>query len=226
MPLEHILRAMQAQADGEIEKITRAAETEAAQLLAEAEQQAQAIRARHRARIEPVLLTEAASLQNKAKLNTLRAAANAREQLLQDAFAQSEARLAELRGSKENERIFRLLAVEAVAALKGDPSTGSGQNLTACIDPRDAVLARSVLAELKVDAEIKTQTNPLGGLEVATHDERETAVNTFAARLERARTALRGPVAGILTGEATSPHTPLLRGEGNNRSPLPSKGRG
>ena len=216
MPLEHILSAMQAQADREIEKITGAAEAEAAQLLAEAEQQAQQIRARHRARIEPVLLTEAASLQNKAKLNTLRAAANAREQLLQDASAQSEARLAELRGSKEYERIFRLLAAEAFAALKGDPSKDSGQRLTVCIDPGDAELARCVLAELKVDAEIKTQTNPLGGLEVATPDERETAVNTFAARLERARTALRGPVAGILAGEATSPHS----------SPLPSQGRG
>lgn len=205
MPLEHILRAMQAQADGEIEKITRAAETEAAQLIAEAEEQAQAIRARHRARVEPMLLTETASLQNKAKLDTLRAAANAREQLLTDAFAQSEGRLAEIRGSKEYETIFRALAQEAVTALKGDPSSfdfaqdGSGQDLIVRVDPRDAALARTTFAELQVNAEIETPSIPLGGLEVTTRDEREAVVNTVASRLERARITLRGPVADILS---------------------------
>lgn len=202
MPLEHILRAMQAQADSEIEKITRAAETEAAQLITEAETQAQSIRARHRARIEPVLLTEAASLQNKAKLDTLRAAANAREQLLKDAFAQSEARLAEIRGSKEYAAIFRALAREAVEALKGDPSTDSGEGLIARVDPRDVTLARATFAELQVDAEIETQPISLGGLEIVTRDGREAVVNTLASRLERARTALRGPVADILSDKA------------------------
>ncbi len=208
MPLEHILRAVQAQADGEIEKITRAAETEAAQLIAEAEEQAQSIRARHRARIEPVLLTEAASLRNKAKLDTLRAAANAREQSLRDAFAQSEARLAEIRGSKEYEVIFRALAKEAVEALNGDPSSfdsrsgGSGQGLTACIDPRDAARARATFAELKVDAEIEIQPIPLGGLELVEREGRVSVDNTLASRLERARTPLRGPVAAILAGKS------------------------
>ena len=45
MPLEHILRAMQAQAESEIQNITRAAESETAQLIAEAETEAKAIRA-------------------------------------------------------------------------------------------------------------------------------------------------------------------------------------
>ncbi|MDE3089088.1 MAG: V-type ATP synthase subunit E [Chloroflexota bacterium] len=194
MPLEHILRAMQAQADGEIERITRAAETEAAQLIAEAETQAQQIRARHRARIEPVLLTEAASLQNKAKLNSLRAAANAREQLLQDASAQSEARLAELRGSEEYEVIFRALAKEAVEALNGE--------LTARVDPRDIDLARATFAKFGVWAEIETQPIPLGGLGLTEREGRVSVDNTLASRLERALTALRGPVASILAGKS------------------------
>ncbi len=194
MPLEHILRAMQAQADSEIERIMQAAQTEAAQLIAEAEQQAQSIRARHRARIEPVLLTEAASLQNKAKLETLRAAANAREQLLQDAFAQSEACLEEIRASKEYAAIFRALACEALRALKGDRIVR--------VDPRDAALARETFAQLGVPVEIETQPIPLGGLEIVTRDGREAVIDTLASRLERARTTLRGPVASILAGKS------------------------
>ncbi len=196
MPLEHILRAMQAQADAEIEKITRDAETEAAQLIAEAEAQALTIRARHRARVEPLLLAEAASLQNKAKLDALRAAANAREDLLKEAFAQAEARLAEILKSREYDAIFRALAEEAVQALKGD--------LVARVDPCDADLARATFAELEIDAEIEARPIPLGGLELVTRDGREAVVNTLTSRLDRAHTALRRPVADILAGKAKS----------------------
>jgi vacuolar-type H+-ATPase subunit E/Vma4 len=185
---------MQEQAESEIEKITRAAETEAAQLIAEAEEQARSIRARHRARIEPTLLTEAASLLNKAKLDTLRAAANGREQLLRDAFAQAEASLAEIRGSKEYPAIFRALAKEAVSALEGERIVR--------VDPSDAALARATLAQLGVDAAIETRPIPLGGLEVVTRDGREAVVNTLVSRLERARSVLRGPAASILAGES------------------------
>jgi vacuolar-type H+-ATPase subunit E/Vma4 len=193
MPLEHILRAMQAQADSEIEGITRAAEAEIAQLIAEAEAQAQVIRARHRARVEPMLVTEVAALQNKAKLGALRATAHAREQLLADAFDQAQARLALIRESKEYAAIFRALAREAVEASGGD--------LIARVDPRDVMLARTAFVELGASAEVETQPIPLGGLEVMTRDERVAIINTLAARLQRARGVLRGPVARILTEE-------------------------
>ncbi len=201
MPLEHILRAMQVQADGEIAKITRAAEDEAAQLLADAQAQAVAIRARHRARVEPMLATQAAGLQNKAKLSALRALADAREQLLTDAFARAETRLAQIRASEEYTAIFAALARQAVAALDADPS---GQVLIAYVDPRDVALARAMFAELNADAEIKTQPIPLGGLQVTTRDGRIAITNTLAARLARARHLLRGPVAAILVGHAES----------------------
>ncbi len=194
MPLEHILRAMQEQADSEIEKITRAAETEAAQLITDAEEQARSIQARHRARIEPTLRTEAASLLNKAKLDTLRAAANGREQLLRDAFTQAEASLAEIRGSKEYPAIFRALAEEAVRALEGERVVH--------VDPSDKALAHTTLAQLGVDAEIEMRPMSLGGLDVVTRDGREAVDNTLVSRLDRARSALRGPVASILAGES------------------------
>ncbi len=194
MPLEHILRAMQAQADSEIEKLTRAAEEEAAGLVAEGEAEAQKIRGRHRARVEPMLATEAASLQNTAKLGALRATANAREQLLVAAFNQAANCLAEMRASASYAALFRALAREAVEGL--------GTDLVAHVDPRDAALARSVFAELGVQVEIAQQDIPLGGLEVMTRDGRIAIVNTLASRLERAKGQLRGPVAAILADQA------------------------
>ena len=188
--LEHILRAMQAQADADIAKLNRDADEQAAQLIAEAEIAARAIRARHRARVEPMLIAEAASLQNKAKLAALRAIANAREELIADALAQAEDCLAQIRASKQYAQIFRALAQEAIQAI--------GTQVIARVDPDDVVIARAAFDALGVRTEIETQAIPLGGLEVMTRDGRIVIVNTLAARLERARHILRGPVAKIL----------------------------
>lgn len=191
MPLVHILRAMQTQADAEIAAIQRAAETQAAQLIAEATRAAEAIRARHRARVEPLVIAQAASVQNKAKLDALRATANAREELIAASFAQAAEGLAQIRTSEAYAPIFRALAQEAARTL--------GDDLIVRVDPRDVTLARAVFAEIGVAAKFETQAIPLGGLCVLTRDERIVIVNTLAARLERARVLLRGPVARLLT---------------------------
>lgn len=196
MPLDDILRAMQGQADSEIGGITQAANAEAAQLLAEAEAEGKAIRSRHRARAEPMLITEAASLQNKAKLGALRAIANAREQLLTDSFGHAEDCLAEIRRSKQYTAIFTALVQEAVEGL--------GEDLVARVDPHDAPLATTVFAQLGLRAEIQEVPIPLGGLEIGTRDGRVIIVNTLASRLDRARSILRGPVATILSGKSKS----------------------
>jgi vacuolar-type H+-ATPase subunit E/Vma4 len=211
VPLEHILRAMQAQAEGEITKTTQAASEEAAQLIAEAEAEAKTIRARHRARVEPMLLAEAASVQNKAKIGALRAAANAREQLLVEAFTRAQDCLADLRTSNKYPGIFRQLAREAVEGL--------GKDVVVRVDARDLALARTTFADLGVKAEIQEQPMPLGGLQVMTRDGRIAIVNTLASRLERARSVLRGPVAGILASQPTSPSTPSPEKRGSKPSP-------
>lgn len=204
MPLEHILRAMQAQADAEIAQITRAADAEIAQLIAEAEAHAQAIRARHRARTELLIAQQAATLQNQAELDARRALAEAREQLLNEAFAQAQARLAHIRQSNDYPAILRALAQQAINALGNDVTTTSAQRLIVRVDPDDVALARTVFSELGVSFEIVPQTMPLGGVEIATLDERIVITNTLAARLERVRKYLRGTIAQMLVGNLAS----------------------
>lgn len=200
MPLEHILRAMQTQADDEIAQITRATESEIAQLIADAEAHAKAILARHHARVEPILANESANILNQAKLSTLRALTDAREQLLNDAFTQADVLLAQIHASERYPVIFRALALEAVAALGNESATSPGHSFVVRVDPRDVTLARQVFADLRVSFEIETQTMALGGLELSTRDGRVVVTNTLAARLERARQLVRGPVAIILVG--------------------------
>jgi vacuolar-type H+-ATPase subunit E/Vma4 len=141
-----------------------------------------------------MLIAEAASLQNTAKIGALRATANAREQLLVAAFTQAANCLAEMRAAPSYATLFSILAREAVDGL--------GTDLVAHVDPRDVALARSAFAELGVQVEIKQQEIPLGGLDVMTRDGRIMIVNTLASRLERARGQLRGPVAAILADQA------------------------
>ncbi len=200
MPLEHILRAMQAQADREIDQVTSAADEEAQQLLAEAQAEAQQIHARHCSRVEPMLATQAASLQNRSKLGALRATANAREELLVAAFKQAEDCLAEMRTSPRYAEIFHALACEAVEGLGAGPASGTGESLVANVDARDVELAEKTFAALGANVEIQVKPIPLGGLEVMTRDGRIVNVNTLASRLDHARTLLRGPVASILAG--------------------------
>jgi V/A-type H+-transporting ATPase subunit E len=187
---------MQAQADAEIKKINRAADQEATQLIAEAETLAQTIRTRHRARVEPLLATEAAGLQNKARLGALRAIANAREELITDAFVQAEKRLERMRATEDYAATFRVLAQEAVQTL-------GNNDVVVHVDLRDESIARDVFANLDMNVSLETQSIPLGGLEVTTRDGRIVIVNTLASRLEHARKILRGSVARILTAEKT-----------------------
>lgn len=204
MPLEHILRAMQWQADNAIAQIARAAEAESAQLIADAEAQAQTIRARHRARVEPRLAHETANIHNQARLNVLRALADAREQLLNDAFLQAEMRLGQIRQSDQYTVIFRALAREAVDALGIDVSTAPESKISVRVDPGDTSLASQVFADFSAPFVIETRPMPMGGLELTTHDGRVIVTNTVAMRLERARKLVRGAVAAILVRDAES----------------------
>jgi vacuolar-type H+-ATPase subunit E/Vma4 len=187
---------MQAQAEETIAGTTSAAQAEAAQLIDEAEAEAREIRVRHRARVEPMLVAETASLQNKAKLGALRASANAREQLLVRAFEGAQDCLAQLRESNQYAAILRTLACEVVQGL--------GNDLVVYVDPRDVPLATSIFQELQAKVEVQGQALPLGGLIAGTRDGRIKIVNTLAARLERSRNVLRGPVAAILAGKSES----------------------
>jgi vacuolar-type H+-ATPase subunit E/Vma4 len=157
------------------------------------------------------MAAEAASFQNRAKLAALRAMADAREQLLVEAFAAAELHLREIRLSGEYPAVFDALAREALGALGAEDSVravsetaGELPSFIVRVDPDDAELARNVFHALGARVQLEPYPIPLGGVELATPDGRIVVVNTLAARLERAREEMRGPVASVLVGRLDS----------------------
>jgi len=211
VPLEHILQAIEAEAQAEIDRITAEAEAQVRQILAKAEAEAVAIRRRHLDAVTPLIHTERARLLNDARLAALREVMQVREALIAEAFALARERLAEVRCQPEYLRILRRLAEEAIAELGqaggGEPQASAQVILR--IDPRDAALIEAILSNLPVPATAEPVLDCLGGLEVCTADGRIIVSNTFETRLDQARRRLRREIADLVAGGLTMPvHKP------------------
>lgn len=194
MPLEHILQAIEAEAQAEIDRITAEAETKAQQILAKAEAEAVAIRQRHLDAVVPLVQVECARLLNDARLAALREVMQVREQLIADAFALAEERLAEVRYQPQYPSLLRRLAEEAIGAL------GDSSQVVIRVDSRDVALVEAFLDSLAVTATVEPVLECLGGLEVCTADGRIVVSNTFETRLNQARRRLRCEVADLVAG--------------------------
>lgn len=190
MALKHILRAMEAEIEAEIQQIKAEAEAEAAAILAEARQEAEAIRQRHRQDVLPALRAEQARLINQAKLAALRARMAAREGFLEEALGLARRKLAGLRERDDYPRLLRASTQEALADL--------GSQVCLRVDPQDAELMAQIADELHLKAEIEPSLPCLGGLEARTADGRVVACNTIEARLEKAQPLIRQKVLAAL----------------------------
>lgn len=193
MALEDILQAMEREARAEIEKIAARAEAEASAIVAQAEEEARAIRERY-------YLSAAARLQSdrwrpihKARFAATREVAEAREALIEEAFAAAGEELSRLRQSPAYPECLRRLVWEIVNEL--------GSRLRMLVDARDEALVRRIAAEMGLEAEIATGLNTTGGLEASTPDGRISVVNTLESRLELGRSHLRRRVAALLLAE-------------------------
>lgn len=188
MPLADILKAMDADADAQADRIQAQNRTVLAQIREDAERDAQAIRERHlREMVIPAQHTSARRL-NRARLAALRSTNEAREQLLAEALAGARARLAELRASAEYAGILQALLREALSQLEGD--------VVVHADPRDETLVHA----LALDAECVFDLHTDGGVEAHTRDRRVRVVNTLEARLEQAQASLRQRVMPLFEG--------------------------
>lgn len=191
MPLDEILQSMESEASEERARILTESRAECERILAEARAEAEASRARRLDLERQLARTERARLENDARLAGLRALALARERLVEDAFAQAEAELEQLRGGASYPAVLRLLLVEAVAEVGVRP-------LVAEVDPRDADLLRALAAAAGLEVEVETTLHSAGGLVARDRAGAVVVRNTFEARLRSARQALRGEIAAAI----------------------------
>ena len=198
MGLEEILKALEAEAQLQIERLRSEADTEVATITAKAEEEAKAIKDRHLAGARQRLGEEQERLVSGAKLEGKMVRLDAREALLERAFTMAQERLARLRGDSAYPAYLMRLTREAVAEI--------GSDLRIAVSAVDEELIRGVALELGLRAQISAGLNTCGGLEASTPDGRIRVVNTVEVRLERAQSELRQKLAALLrttTGTGT-----------------------
>jgi V/A-type H+-transporting ATPase subunit E len=190
MALEDIFRALDEQADAECEQILREARDHGDVILADAEEQAEAIRTARVADAERVTRTRASKSVNAAKLDARKRVAAVKEQAVDAAFARASELLKSVRNSERYAAAFQALAKEALEGVEGDAEV--------MVDPADEALASQTLAELGVQARLKTDMSSTGGLVVVLPGGRIVRRNTLEDRLDKVSEQAQAAVAEII----------------------------
>lgn len=192
MAIEDIFRALEEQADEEVEEILRVAKAQAASIEAEGREEAARITESRVGTAEEAVRARANKAVNAARLEGRRALASVREAAVDRVFADAAARLAATRGSAEYAAVFAALAEEALAGVEGECEMH--------VVPGDADLAAKVVASLGAQACVVVPTlESIGGLTITYDGGRVVRRNTFESRLAKVRGLASAKVAEVLT---------------------------
>ena len=191
MAIEDIIRALEEEADGEVEEIVDAAKMQASGILEDARAEADKIRADRFEHGRSVGTARGQQLVNAARLDNKRSLAAAKERGIADVYATAERRLADTRKDGSYAALFAALAKEATEGVEGA--------YTVQVDAADEHLAKSVLADMGAKATIEA-TPTLGGLTVVADEGHVFRRNTLDERLAKSRKTGQSHVAEILFG--------------------------
>jgi vacuolar-type H+-ATPase subunit E/Vma4 len=190
MALEDIFRALDEQADKEVEDILATARAQAEAIEADAEEQAAGICSACVEHTESAMQRKAAKKTNAARLEGKKKIASVKEAAVSDAFDKAAERLVSLRTSDTYRAVFKSLVSEAITGVSGD--------MALLVDPADEALARHTLGELGIDAEVRAELSTSGGVAVLTGNGRIMRRNTLEDRLDKVRHSIQSDVAEIL----------------------------
>lgn len=197
MSLEHILQALEAEADRQIKEIEQTAQAEIERVKAEAEAEVEAVCRKHRASGQAMLQVERTRRLNRAKLEASQQVLQAREKLIATALAATRQDLAALTATETYPPLLRQLTEESVATL------GKTQPLCLHVRKTDVELMNQIAQALGLSAtvigDLTDGDSPcLGGLAVSTADNRISLTNTLEARLQRVAQLYRAQIAEIV----------------------------
>ena len=191
MAIEDIFKALEEQADGEVNQILHAATVQSDAIEREAREEADRITAGRIAAAEESVRLKAAKNANAAKLQARREMAVVRDMAVDEAFAEASVRLAAMRGTPEYERVFAALAAEALEGISGECEVQVAR--------ADVALAEKAIKKLGVKANVTGALDTIGGLVVSTSGGRVVRRNTFEARLAKVRSVAAAQIAEVLT---------------------------
>lgn len=191
MAIEDIFRALEEQADSEVNQILHVATVQSDSIEHEARDEAERITKSRIAAAEEAVRIKAAKAVNAARLQVRRDQAAVREAAVDDVFRQAAERLAAMHGTAEYERVFAALAREALQGVDAE--------CVIQVVPADKALAQKVAAELGVSATVDATLEGIGGLVVTMRGGRVVRRNTFESRLLKVRGVAGARVAEVLT---------------------------
>lgn len=191
MAIEDIFKALEEQADGEVNHILHVATVQADSIEREAREEAERITKARIASAEEAVRVKASKAVNAARLQVRRDQAAVREAAVDGVFQRAAELLSAMRGTAEYERVFTELTREALEGLDADCELQVG--------PADEALANKVVAQLGVRATVAPVLDSIGGLVASTYGGRVVRRNTFESRLLKVRTVAGAKVAEVLT---------------------------
>lgn len=190
MAIEDIFRALEEQADRDVEAVLGEARQHADAILDEAKRDADRTHEQRVAEAERIAKIRSAQGLNHARLEARKRVAAAKERAVSDAFTEARARLATVRGRDDYPTLFRALLSEALEGVTGE--------FEVVVDPADQGLASKVLADLGVQAAVRADTPMSGGVILSSRGDRVLRRNTLEDRLEKFEGIAQADVAEIL----------------------------
>lgn len=201
MPLENILQALEAESARQVADIAQTAQAEVARIRAEAQAQATAVQQQHMLAQQAPQQAEKTRIVNQAKLEALRVVMGTRETLMASALEMAAQHLGTLSASPTYAALLQRLTQEAIDRL------GTPGQLRLRVRSCDVELMCGLVEEMSlaatVEGNLEHEASPwgcLGGVVVATPDERISLANTLAARLQRAASLYRSDIAALVCG--------------------------
>ncbi len=190
MALEDIFRALEEQADKDVEAVLAEAKEHAQSILEDAEREADLARETQVAEAQERARQRSMQTLNTVRLEVRKRIASAKERAVADVFAQAHAELGDVRARPVYPALFRALLDEALTGVEGE--------FEVLVDPADADLATKTLSEMGRSARVSTDLSSAGGVVVAFDDRRILRRNTLEDRLEKFEGVAQAGVAEIL----------------------------
>ncbi len=191
MAIEDIFKALEEQADSEVNQILHVATVQADAVEHEARDEAERITSSRISAAEDAVRAKAAKAVNAARLQVRRDLAEVRDSAVDSVFTDAAQRLAAMRGTAEYESVFASLVKEALANVDVECEIQ--------VASEDVELAQRVAADLGVACTVVPSLETTGGLTVSTHGGRVVRRNTFESRLLKVRTVAGARIAEVLT---------------------------
>ncbi len=188
MGLESILRAIEAELADAITALEAATEVRVAEVISDARTRAEAERAHFSLARNDEADRVFAKIVNRARLESERGMALAREELFQEALERLRAELIAVTASPRYRHVLRALYLEANAILAGD-------DVTILVRPEDRSLMEQLVDEGR--GSVEASLDCIGGLDIEAPDGRAVR-NTIDSRLTTATRQLRHLAASLV----------------------------